>query len=66
MNMAKPKTVTIRFIRDSHPKEGGGYKQNQTVELSEDSALRWIRRGAAEQTTADKAAPSKQKTKETK
>lgn len=47
MNMAKPKTITLVFTRNTLPREGAEYKAGQIVELAEDSANRWLRREAA-------------------
>jgi hypothetical protein len=39
--------VSVKFLRDTLPREGGEFAAGQEVEMSEVSAARWIRRKAA-------------------
>lgn len=50
---------TVRFLRDTDPaREGGpGFKSGQVHSLRDDSARRWITRGAAEYVTEVVALP---------
>ena len=56
------KLISIKFTRDTLPGESDIlYKKDQTVELTESSADRWLRRLAAEIVVAKKATTVKKR-----
>jgi len=52
------------FTRDTRPHEGGDFKKGQTVEMSDHSFDRWLRRGAVEVATKKNASTKKTNTQE--
>lgn len=59
--MAEPKTLKIKFIRDTTPREDTvAHAKGEVIEVSKASVQRWVRRGAAEE-VATKTTESKGK-----